>query len=118
MTISEFTNKYKKTSLRVKIDHLKDHVDVYGMAFVTATSRGLDLGIVFAYESSPYHPALSVQVTLHLCKKSDLACLLDTSSTKQQATLHLCTKSDLTGLLDTSYTKQHMDTQMEGLSVT
>ena len=66
--------------MNAKISHFKQHADLYGRAFVAAESRGLNLADFFAYESSPYPPALATHGIMHSCTKCDLmACLLETS---------------------------------------
>ena len=62
----------RKTAMKLKIQHYKDHSELYGQAFVVLDSRGGNLEEFFRHESSPYPPALSSAGSLNSCTKSDL----------------------------------------------
>jgi len=72
------TKKVKTSAIKRKVQHLKDHTDLYGKAFLVLESRGGDLQEFFRHESAFYPPSLSSQGKINSCTKSDLlTCILD-----------------------------------------
>lgn len=71
------TKKIKTSALKRKVQHLKDHADLYGKAFLVLESRDGDLKEFFRHESSSYPPSLSSNGKINCCTKSDLlTCIL------------------------------------------
>lgn len=74
----------KKTALKKKIQHFKQHAELYGQAFVVLDSRGGSLDEFFRHESSSSPPALSSDGCLNSCTKSDLlTCIMEASATDE-----------------------------------
>lgn len=68
----------KKTALKSKVQHFKQHAELYGQAFIVLDSRGGNLQDFFRHESSPFPPALCSEGTINSCTKSDLlTCILE-----------------------------------------
>ena len=73
--------KRKKTMVTKRMQHFKQHAELYGQAFVMLDSRGGNLEEFFRHESSPYPPALSTEGSINSCTKSDLLrCVMETSA--------------------------------------
>ena len=75
------TKTLKKTAMKHKMQHFKQHAELYGKAFVMLDSRGGNLEEFFRHESSPYPPALSSEGSLNSCTKSDLLIYIMEAST-------------------------------------
>ena len=86
----------KKKAVHKKVQHFKQHTDLYGQAFIMLDSRGGNLAEFFRHESSSSPPALASEGSINSCKKSDLlACIMEASaSTGLSADVELAAPDD------------------------
>uniref|UniRef100_UPI00358F24FE uncharacterized protein n=1 Tax=Myxine glutinosa TaxID=7769 RepID=UPI00358F24FE len=71
----------KKTALQKKVQHFKQHTELYGQAFIMVDSRGGNLEEFFRHESSSSPDALASDGSINSCTKSDLlACIMEASA--------------------------------------
>lgn len=71
----------KKTALQKKVQHFKQHTELYGQAFIMLDSRGGNLEEFFRHESSSSPAALASEGSINSCIKSDfLACIMEASA--------------------------------------
>ena len=71
----------KKTALKKKAQHFKQHAELYRQALTMLDSQGGNLEEFFRHESSSSPASLSSEGSINSCTKSDLlACIMEASA--------------------------------------